>query len=800
MFLSKDRRTSRSPPRERQRFNSSESSTYRRGEDFSRDRERHQRNDFRVEQQSGGERVSSNFRENSGHGGRGEGGFGGRQSGGGRGGKNPQMGDMVSVVNQVARYNSLINDTACLRIMDPPIDARNRQEIIAGESAKKYILPEIDPWRVADCIGVPVNNVLANFFVVDPRFLPTMIFHYNIMIFSKRDHLQIMQKDPASTASAEPKDLCKELDNQLNTKIIGTFFAMHADALRTSSGGKIGISYDGKSSLYTSQYLVLPLDATKSFLADVQLKGVPFVVIIKEVEVLDIPRTHDQWRDLGVKNLSVLQSLNVALLTFARWQLAEENPQWLLSGTKVFQVSGQTFDFGGMYLGRIGYSTGLRPCVSGLSMVVEVSVSCFLKGGSLLEIMALIGNFRSVDSMIREGCCSNFSHPFVRKVLGLLKNTKIKTKHLGQTKKLKEFSYAADDRASCFELDREGSSSQSLTVAAYYKQKVATDPRYSAHLPRHGLRYPSAVTVNIGSKKKAVLVPIELVLLVEGQIRNNLPNEVASSVIKEAAIPPARRFHILTQESQRQGLFHALKGDENITTFGLQNVSTTPVMVHAVILPPPKLQYSNRIIQPELKGAWNLVGNVQFAYPAPIDSSDQRISYGLVITYLRGRPNRIEDAMYRFRDSLEREAEAVGTPLHLIDGRIEVISGDDESLASVMQHCKKLGARIVVVLLYTDVYAFVKLAADRVALPTQCVKWSNVERPPNRYHTSLLIKMNYKMGGINHTLASRVPQGMRIPKSEPVFQDPPQSISWLFDEPCMVMVGINRSVSLNSKR
>lgn len=54
--------------------------------------------------------------------------------------------------------------------------------------------------------------------------------------------------------------------------------------------------------------------------------------------------------------------------------------------------------------------------------------------------------------------------------------------------------------------------------------------------------------------------------------------------------------------------------------------------------------------------------------------------------------------------------------------------------------------------------------------------------------------MNSKMGGVNHTLAERFPSafGPQIEIDEDdstlPFQEPPRSISWLFDEPCMVVV------------
>jgi eukaryotic translation initiation factor 2C len=80
------------------------------------------------------------------------------------------------------------------------------------------------------------------------------------------------------------------------------------------------------------------------------------------------------------------------------------------------------------------------------------------------------------------------------------------------------------------------------------------------------------------------------------------------------------------------------------------------------------------------------------------------------------------------------------------------------------------------------------------------VRWRNLEKPPSRYHTSLLIKINSKLGGVNHTLASRAAPGFKADADEeqdpPLFQSPPKSLSWLMDEPCMVMgVDVNHPES-----
>jgi len=105
------------------------------------------------------------------------------------------------------------------------------------------------------------------------------------------------------------------------------------------------------------------------------------------------------------------------------------------------------------------------------------------------------------------------------------------------------------------------------------------------------------------------------------------------------------------------------------------------------------------------------------------------------------------------------------------------------------------GARIVIVILLGDFYCAVKYVADTMGVTTQCVKWKNVERPPRGFHVNVLLKVNTKLGGTNHTLTSVLSQGGPSRPSEKVFQDPPASLSWVFDKHCM-LVGVDVCHSL----
>jgi len=285
-----------------------------------------------------------------------------------------------------------------------------------------------------------------------------------------------------------------------------------------------------------------------------------------------------------------------------------------------------------------------------------------------------------------------------------------------------------------------------------------------------------------------------LLEVIPGQSRQkNLPGDIAGNIIRYAAMVPNDRFTKLSIESKANGILDALANDHNAQGFGLDGIENLPMKVQGVILPPPKLQYGNRVIEPGLKGAWNLAGNVTFAYPAAVDraSGGRKHLYGLVVAYMRSMPNNIQHLVGDFQDQLEKDSNIVGIPLECVSRPI-IEEGRFDRLQTVFEDLRVKGAKIVVVLLHSDVYPIVKLTADGMQLPTQCIAWKNVTKPPKNYHTSVLIKINGKLGGVNHTLASRVNvSSLRREEVEESFQQPPKSISWLFeDEPCMV-VGVD---------
>jgi hypothetical protein len=179
------------------------------------------------------------------------------------------------------------------------------------------------------------------------------------------------------------------------------------------------------------------------------------------------------------------------------------------------RAEGTSYDFSAAYLGRLGYYFSLKACMAGLVLMTDVSVNCFLKGGKFVELMAAIGGFRSVDDMCRNVYSDAYGLP--RAVLDRIENTlkgcKIRLTHLGHRKVFKKFGPPSNHPESGFTTD----DGNTMTVAQYYELQARANEAYSNALTGGRLKYPQLPTINAGTKKRQILIPVELVEVISGK-------------------------------------------------------------------------------------------------------------------------------------------------------------------------------------------------------------------------------------------------------------------------------------------
>ena len=222
--------------------------------------------------------------------------------------------------------------------------------------------------------------------------------------------------------------------------------------------------------------------------------------------------------------------------------------------------------------------------------------------------------------------------------------------------------------------------------------------------------------------------------------------------------------------------------------------------VGAKLLPPARIQYKDRTSDPGLKGQWNVNGH--FAHPPknPMPQGVEGPGYLIASVYSSGRSadHGTKDLNKTFIASVCKEALNLGIRLTPGGETIDWDGRDMGSLGAIMSKMQQCGVRLVIVLLEVDSYQTVKFVGDNLGLVTQCVKYKNVRSPPRGYAVNLMLKINTKLGGTNHTLASRM-STMSNASAVASFQNPPESISWVFNKPCM-LIGIDISHPEADKR
>lgn len=705
-----------------------------------------------------------------------------------------------------------MSDAAIMKVLQPPVIELMERENLIDQHEKR--MPPIEAWRMQEKCGVVLNNndhqVFCNHFKINTDKVPSTVMHYNVSIY-------FIQRDD----SLHEDDLAKKTEKEKNTKIVDQL-------IRQQGWENIGSVYDGMTAFYTAAKLDFIDEENKNgnrFIKAVLLPGsksARFKVSLTEVGTIHAPITgrhygpgdaepaassssssssSDEEGEVNVqpqaliaptkgqpwvdaKHRHLLQALDTALLGFARWGIGTDDPSWIIAGAKAFSIKGVQHQLSASFVGMLGYYASLKICKAGLVLVADISYTAFLAGGDLISFFARMAGCRGggkdwLRDVERSG---KVNDSLMTAVLNELKGCRFTVTHINRTKKIRAFGPAANDPESGFSEGDEDEGNK-ITVADYFAKKAAEGNE------KYRLQYPYLPTVDCGSKKRPMLIPMELCHIPPGQTRNKgVTGEISSQIIKQAAMAPNERMSFVT-DTKSQNLFGNMMNDKNAEAFGLgSSISTSPMRLPgATILPPAKLQYGkNRIVEPQLSGTWNLAGGVQFAHKPPSYDNTNVYPYSLVFVYDRQEPRDWSRQVENWRGKLEEESRKLwgGSSLELV-GRIKTSTTSKQSLEETALAIKRDNVRIVVVVLHFDCYSTVKMCFDREKLPTQCIKLKTTEKMATV--TNIMMKVNMKLGGVNHTLARR--DGGRDDGS-PTFQSPPNSISWMFNEPCMV-VGVD---------
>ncbi|PCH34807.1 Piwi-domain-containing protein [Wolfiporia cocos MD-104 SS10] len=385
-----------------------------------------------------------------------------------------------------------------------------------------------------------------------------------------------------------------------------------------------------------------------------------------------------------------------------------------------------------------GFFISVRPTFKQLMVNVNVCMTAFYTAGNLADAMI----------MFRNQSGGGMPSRFYDKL-------KVSTTHLGYIRKKAIFRIERETaRQSRFQCDELGGK---VTVEEYFKKKYNITLRHAHDLP----------LVNIGNKDKPNLVPAELCQIVPGQAyRGKLSPNETSQMIRFACNPPAyNAATICDQGFQDLGL----TGNNVLNGFGI-TVSREMTAVPSRVLPPPGLSYKQGSANVR-EASWNIV-NIKFHSPATVSSWAVLLVQDGGRNEFRGRSDpQLQTFLQTFLQKLRSSGMTVPTtpPQILETGGLPRV-GQDPGRRQALQQIKDTLTRnldrnkkpsfILVLLSGVDNYIYpgikrlgdVELGLSTVHMLLDPKKALAPGNKQDQYFSNVALKVNIKLGGINHKL------------------------------------------------
>ncbi|KAF8664851.1 hypothetical protein AX16_000692 [Volvariella volvacea WC 439] len=389
-----------------------------------------------------------------------------------------------------------------------------------------------------------------------------------------------------------------------------------------------------------------------------------------------------------------------------------------------------------------GFSISTRPSYGQLLVNVNVCWAAFVVPGNLADALnAFNANSRGAMPTLPKQMVSSI---------------KVKLRHLGYHKKLFAIG-TKTPRDTYFDCAEFGGQ---ISVEQYFKKKYNIQLKFPADLP----------VVDVGTRAKTIWVPPELCDILPGcAYRGKLNDRETAQMIRYACNDPRTNFESIVNEGLPILGFKKIAGSnapDSLAGFKL-SVDPNPIVIPSRELPPPRISYKQG--RADIRnGGWNIL-NVKFHRgarvnswwvlvvqdsPNPsISSPDDPILVGLVngfknkcissgmtmpaanprtfsvqLVNPRRDPGRAE-SIRKLRELLTRQVNEAGRP----DFVLVILENRDNFIYPAL---KRLGD--------------VDLGVHTVHM--QIDKATGDPRKQDQYFSNVALKVNAKLGGVNHLL------------------------------------------------
>ena len=280
---------------------------------------------------------------------------------------------------------------------------------------------------------------------------------------------------------------------------------------------------------------------------------------------------------------------------------------------------------------------------------------------------------------------------------------------------------------------------------------VTTTEKYFKKKYNITLQYPSLPLVVVGSSGKTLL-PMELCRITKGQHRKGkLTADQTSAMIRSAAKPADERMRSIEEISRRE-----LQPTPLLNYYGIK-IDPRMYETDGRVLQAPQLTYNNKEFTPK-DGSWDLRG-LKFHTPMTMDN-------WVILDFVGIRSDMLNKFLYELCDVGRNSGIMIADPRDVISPRID--NRDDEfrkicSLEKEFGSLMKKHNPVMFMVFLNDnkpyplpnkeMYKHVKRICDtELGVLSQCIKDKNVFKANKSTLANICLKMNAKLGGINHCI------------------------------------------------
>ncbi|CAN6997728.1 hypothetical protein IGI04_018934 [Brassica rapa subsp. trilocularis] len=539
----------------------------------------------------------------------------------------------------------------------------------------------------------------------------------------------------------DPETVIKHYDvdikPEISTKKISRFeLSMVRDKLFTDNPGEFPLAmtaYDGQKNIFSAAQL--PTGSYKvDFPETEETRARCYTFTIKQVNELKLRDLREYMTGGSSLNpRDVLQGMDVVMKEHPSKSMITVGKSFFTRETK-----SDDDDLGFGLAAAKGYRHALKPTAQGLSLCLDYSVLAFRKSMSVIEYLKHYFDW------------SDLQRQFNRRDVEMeLTGLKVTVTHRKNKQKLTIVGLSRKDtKDEGFELiDEKGNEPPRKTsIVEYFRIKYGKD-----------IVHKNIPCLDLGKNGRQNLVPMELCILVEGQVypKERLGRNSALWLKTLSLVnPQQRRRNILKMIESNDGP----SGGEIIGNFGMKvDTEMTPVVGRVLKAPALKLAERGKPVreEPGRNNQWNLMkkgvtrGSVVkhwavLDFTASERNTNSRMAddfVGLLINRCRTLGMQRKDPIIfkSARMDLLSNANALEDLLRQV---IDEASHNHGVARPTLVLCA-MSARV-------DGYKTLKwIAETKLGLVTQCFLINSASRGGDQYRANLALKINAKVGGSN---------------------------------------------------